>query len=246
MIFRPADKDPKDRKLRKALQDCFGFQPKNLDIYKIALTHRSAVLQDKDSNERLEFLGDAVLDVVVGEAVYRRYSDGDEGYLTQMRSRIVSRDSLNRISEQTGLRQWMDIKGNDMNFRNIGGNMFEALSGAIFLDIGFEKCRKVLLNHLLSRVNWQELECTETDYKSRMVERCQKKGKSLSFRVRMLPQKSGISSLFEAEAVSDGSILGTGRGHSKKDAEQEASKQAWMREFNRGQDRDPAKPSTKI
>jgi len=240
MFFRPADKDPKDKDLRRALSECFGFQPKNLDIYKIALTHRSAAVNDKDSNERLEFLGDAILGAVVGEAVYLRYPDGDEGYLTQMRSRIVSRDSLNRIAEQTGLRQWMDIKGKDLHFRNIGGNMFEALSGAIFLDIGIERCKTVLLRHLLSRVNWQELECTETDYKSRMVERCQKKGKSLSFRVHMLPQKPGEPSLFEAEAFSDGSILGTGRGLSKKDAEQEASRQAWMREFSRGQDRDTA------
>ena len=134
----------------------------------------------------------------------------------------------------TGLLPWMDVRGNDNQSRNIGGNMFEALAGAVFLDIGFTKCRKVLLNHLLSHVNWQELECTETDYKSRMVERCQKKGKSLGFRVHMLPPVPGSQSLFEAEAVADGTVLGTGRGPSKKDAEEEASRQAWLREFNRG------------
>ena len=234
MIFRPADKDTKDKKLRMALRSCLGFKPKNLDIYKIALTHRSAVAENKNSNERLEFLGDAVLDIVVGEAVYRRYPNADEGYLTQMRSRIVSRDSLNRIAEKTGLLPLMDVRGNDNQSRNIGGNMFEALAGAVFLDIGFSKCREVLLNHLFSHVNWQELECTETDYKSRMVERCQKKGKSLGFRVHMLSPVPGSQSLFEAEAVADGTVLGTGRGLSKKDAEQEASRQAWLREFNRG------------
>ena len=100
MTFRLADKKPKDRELRKALHDCFGFWPRNLEFYKIALTHRSAVVQNKESNERLEFLGDAVLGVVVGEAVYKRYPNEDEGYLTQMRSKLVSRDSLNRIAEQ--------------------------------------------------------------------------------------------------------------------------------------------------
>ncbi|MDD5733173.1 MAG: ribonuclease III domain-containing protein [Bacteroidales bacterium] len=234
MIFRPADKDTKDKKLRMALRSCLGFKPKNLDIYKIALTHRSAVAENKNSNERLEFLGDAVLDIVVGEAVYRRYPNADEGYLTQMRSRVVSRDSLNRIATMTGLLPWMDVRGNDNQSRNIGGNMFEALAGAVFLDIGFTKCREVLLHILLSHVNWQELECTETDYKSRMVERCQKKGKSLGFRIHMLPPVTGSQSLFEAEAVADGTVLGTGRGLSKKDAEQEASRQAWLREFNRG------------
>ena len=234
MIFRHADKNPKDKTLRKVLRDCFGFQPKNLDIYKIALTHRSAVVAYLESNERLEFLGDAVLDMVVGEAVYLRYPNGDEGYLTQIRSKVVSRDSLNKIAEHTGLLPFMEVKGNDNQSRNIGGNMLEALAGAVFLDVGFTKCRKVLQHLLLSHVNWQELECTETDYKSRIVERCQKKGKTIGFRVHMLPQTPGNPSLFEAEAVSDGTVLGTGRGTSKKDAEQEACRQAWLREFNRG------------
>jgi ribonuclease-3 len=236
MKFRKADKNNKDRALQKALYDCFGFQPRDLDIYKKALTHRSAVLRDEDSNERLEFLGDAILGAVVGEAVYLRYPGGDEGYLTQMRSRIVSRDSLNRMAEQTELRQWMQVKGNESHFRNIGGNMLEALAGAIFLDIGFKKCKKVLLEYLFSQVDWQELECTETDYKSRMVERVQKKGKQLSFRVNTLPQKNGKPAEFRADVVVDGTVLGTGQGHSKKDAEQEASRKAWMREFNRGVD----------
>ncbi len=236
MNFRKADKDPKDRELRQALYDCFGFYPKDLELYKKALTHRSAVSRDVDSNERLEFLGDAILGAVVGEAVYLRYPSGDEGYLTQMRSRIVSRDSLNRIAEHTELRQWMDVKGNESHFRNIGGNMLEAFAGAIFLDIGFKKCKKVLLDYLLSQVDWQELECTETDYKSRIVERFQKKGKQISFRVHTLPQETWKPATFQAEVMADGTVLGTGRGYSKKDAEQEASRKAWMREFNRGTD----------
>ncbi|MFA5302890.1 MAG: ribonuclease III [Bacteroidales bacterium] len=236
MKFRKADKDPKDRELKQALYDCFGFFPKDLELYKKALTHRSAVSRDEDSNERLEFLGDAILGAVVGEAVYLRYPSGDEGYLTQMRSRIVSRDSLNRMAKHSDLREWMEIKGKEAHFRNIGGNMLEALAGAIFLDIGFKKCKKVLLEYLFTQVDWQELECTETDYKSRMVERSQKKGKQLSFRVHTLPQENGKQAIFRAQVVVDGTVLGTGCGSSKKDAEQEASRVAWMREFNRGAD----------
>jgi len=236
MRFRKADKDPKDRELRQTLYHCFGFYPKDLDLYKKALTHRSAVSRDEDSNERLEFLGDAILGAVVGEAVYLRYPSGDEGYLTQMRSRIVSRDSLNRMAEHSDLRQWMEVKGNETHFRNIGGNMLEALAGAIFLDTGFKNCKKILLDYLFTHVDWQELECTETDYKSRMVERFQKKGKQLSFRVHALPQENGKPAMFKADLVVDGTVLGSGNGSSKKDAEQEASRKAWMREFNRGTD----------
>lgn len=233
MTFRLADKKPKDRELRKALYDCFGFWPRNLEFYKIALTHRSAVVQNKESNERLEFLGDAVLGVVVGEAVYKRYPNEDEGYLTQMRSKLVSRDSLNRIAEQGAMHEWLSVKGKDLNSRHLAGNMFEALAGAIFLDRGFIRCKKILLRHLFSFVDWQELECTETDFKSRMVERYQKKGKTLVFKVHMLPPKPGEPSAFQATVVTDGSELGTGTGYSKKDAEQEASRQAWMSECNR-------------
>ncbi|HHV40600.1 MAG TPA: ribonuclease III [Bacteroidales bacterium] len=232
--FRPTDKDSQDHILRKAIRKSFRFRPRNLRYYKIALTHRSTVSNNMESNERLEFLGDAVLGVVVGEAVYRRYPHADEGYLTRMRSKLVSRDSLNKIAVGAGMHHWLYVKGKDVNSRNLAGNMYEALAGAIFLDVGFEKSKKILLNHLLSAVDWQELEYTETDFKSRLVERYQKKGKALTFRVRMLPQKPGECVTFQAQAVTEGSVLGTGTGYSKKDAEQEASKQAWMNECNRG------------
>ncbi|MFY9116342.1 MAG: ribonuclease III [Bacteroidales bacterium] len=232
-FFRLTDKNLTDRILRKEIRKTFGFWPKKLAYYKTALTHRSAASHDCESNERLEFLGDAVLGMVVGEAVYNRYSHADEGYLTQMRSKLVSRDSLNRIAVSAGIHEWLLVKGKDVNSRNLAGNMYEALAGAIFLDIGFRKSKKVLLNHLLSHVDWQALECTETDFKSRLVERYQKKGKTLSFHVQMLPQKPGKQVSFQAQVVTDSSVLGTGTGCSKKDAEQEASRQAWMSECNR-------------
>ena len=234
MRLRVAENNSKDKDLSRALYMSLGFRPKNIDLYKKAFRHRSAAKETEDSNERLEFLGDAVLGLVAGEAVYIRYPRHDEGYLTQMRSRIVSRESLNKIAESTGLCDWIEVRGKDAVSRNIGANMFEALVGAIYLDIGFRRCREVLRNHLLEQVDWGELECTETDYKSRMVERCQKKGRPLSFRVEMGSSQSGEPSLFIAEALVDGHVLGRGEGHTKKDAEQEASRQAWLREFNRG------------
>lgn len=232
MFNRLAGFDSRDTDLYKAIKSCFGFAPKNMELYRKALRHRSAAEVEEDSNERLEFLGDAVLGVVVGEAVYLRYPTRDEGFLTQMRSRIVSRESLNKIANATGLCSLLEVKGNDMFSRNIAGNMFEALTGAIYLDIGFARCREVLTRSLLGQVDWQELECTETDYKSRLVERCQKKGRPLSFRVQQQPQKQGTV-LFLAEIVVDGHVIASGTGSTKKDAEQEASRQAWMLEFNR-------------
>ncbi len=234
MRLRIADINSKDKDLGRALYRSLGFRPKNLDLYKKAFRHRSAAKEIEDSNERLEFLGDAVLGLVAGEAVYTRYPRHDEGYLTQMRSRIVSRESLNKIAESSGLCDWIEVRDKEAISRNIGGNMFEALVGAIYLDIGFRRCRAVLRKHLLERVDWGELECTETDYKSRMVERCQKKGRPLSFRVELRPSQPGESSCFVAEALVDGNVLARGEGHTKKDAEQEASRQAWLREFNRG------------
>ena len=174
-----------------------------------------------------------MLGIIVGEAVYKKYPFQDEGYLTQMRSKLVSRDSLNRIAGNNEMYQWLNVKGKDINSRHLAGNALEALAGAIFLDVGFRRCKKILLRYLLTYIDWQELECIETDFKSRMVERYQKKGKTLTFKVEMLPQQSGKPSEFLAKAVTDGCVLGTGSGFSKKDAEQEASRQAWMSEFKR-------------
>lgn len=232
MLNRFAGFDSRDKDLYKAIRDFFGFTPKNMDLYRKALRHKSAAEAEEDSNERLEFLGDAVLGLVVGEEVYLRYPKRDEGFLTQMRSRIVSRESLNKIANTTGLCELLEVKGNDVFSRNIAGNMFEALAGAIYLDLGFVRCREVLHRSLLDRVDWQELECTETDYKSRLVERCQKKGRPLSFRVQQQTQKQG-QNIFVAEVLLDGSVIASGTGSTKKDAEQEASHKAWMLEFNR-------------
>lgn len=224
--------NPRDLELFKVIKSYFGFAPKNLNLYKTALRHRSAAQHPEESNERLEFLGDAVLEIVVGEAVYHRYPTRDEGYLTQMRSRIVSRDALNRVADNSGLCALLEVKGNDTLSKNISGNMFEALAGAIYLDLGFDRCKTVLLNHLLNHVDWQELECTETDYKSRMVERCQKKGRPIQFRVQQVQQKNSATT-FVAELLINGQVIGRGEGYSKKDAEQDASRQAWLQEFNR-------------
>lgn len=230
MLFRSDVKDQRDRDLVAMLRHRLGYTPRNLSLYKQAMRHRSAAALDEDSNERMEFLGDAVLDLVVGELVYLRYPTRDEGYLTQMRSRLVSRETLNKMANDLGFTQWIEMKGSAC--ANMAGNMFEALVGAIYLDLGFIKCRQVMLTHLFHIVDWQELECTETDYKSRVVERCQKKGRPVSFRVTSVPVANGKPALFRGEVLMDGHVYAVGEGHSKKDAEQEAARQAWLKEFN--------------
>ena len=223
-------KSTREQALLKRFKKCLGYTPKDISLYSLSLIHKSAVKEYRACNERLEFLGDAVLNSVVSEALYFRYPSRDEGFLTQMRSKLVSRSSLNTLAHRTGLCAWVQIRppqGADSS-RNVPGDMLEALIGAICLDRGYAMCRKVIINKMLSSVNWDELEFTEQDYKSRIIERCQKQHSKVLFQTTMLPQEHSHAPQFSSQLFINNTLVGKGQGASKKEAEQAAARLAWV------------------
>ena len=229
VVKRTKPKKPtREQFLVKRLRTCLGYTPKNLSLYTLSLVHKSAATDYVACNERLEFLGDAILNTIISEYLYFRFPDRDEGFLTQTRSKVVSRSSLNALAHKTGLCSWVQIrspKGSGNN-RNVPGDMLEALIGAIYLDRGYAICRKVIINKLLAPVDWEELEFIELDYKSRIIERCQKMHFSVLFQTEQ--QTSLGSPLFVSRLSIDGKEVGSGEGSSKKEAEQVAAREAWM------------------
>jgi ribonuclease-3 len=223
-------KSTRGQALLKRFKKCLGYTPKNFSLYSLSLIHKSVAKEYRASNERLEFLGDAILSSVVSESLYFRYPDRDEGFLTQMRSKLVSRSFLNALAQQTGLCTWVEIRSphGAGNNRNVPGDMLEALVGAIYLDRGYNMCRKVIMNKLLSSVNWEEMEFIEQDYKSRIIERCQKQHTKVAFQTTLISEEHSHSPQFSSQLFVDNHLVGSGQGASKKEAEQAAARQAWI------------------
>lgn len=229
-VVKRAAKSTRAQALLKRFKKCLGYTPKDISLYTLSLVHKSAAADYHACNERLEFLGDALLNSIVSEALYVRYPDKDEGFLTQMRSKIVSRSSLNALAHATGLCTWMQIRppqGAD-NSRNVAGDMLEALIGAIYIDRGYNMCRKVIMNKLLSSVNWDELEFIEQDYKSRIIERSQKQHTKVMFQTTQISNEHSHAPLFSSHLFINEHLVGKGEGSSKKEAEQVAARQAWV------------------
>jgi ribonuclease-3 len=221
------------KKNYKELIYLLGFYPHHWQLYELAFVHRSAsvLLPDSTSvnNERLEFLGDAVLDAVVAEYLFLKYPDKDEGFLSKMRSKIVKRQHLNTLALKTGINKY--IISNSINSNGgkyISGNTFEALIGAIYLDKGYPRTHKFLINNVLNKhINFEELEYRESDYKSRIIEWAQKNRNEIGFENQEEYAESGHSPTFVSRVLIDNRIAGEGRGTSKKEAEQNAAEQAY-------------------
>ena len=205
----------------------FGYKAINISFFNTALTHKS-ILNDPNSefsNERLEFLGDTVLDAVVAEFLYHKFPKDDEGYLTKLKSKIVNRQTLSNIGEKMGIREV--LKYNDersINLKSIEGNAFEALVGAIYLDAGFERTKKTLNTHVFPKyIDVQRLLEEELDFKSLLFIWCQKKKLRLEFNVVSEKKEAG-ESLYTVNALISTKKYGIGKGLNKKTAEQEAAK----------------------
>lgn len=223
-----------DREYVRKLKNLLGFVPGNVHLYKMAFRHKSVAVTIKEgaknSNERLEFLGDAVLGSVVAELLFKKYPYKDEGFLTEMRSKIVSRANLNQLSRKLGFNELIQFDARMISFPNKQGSLlgdaFEALIGAVYLDKGYTFTKNFLLNRIIKpHVDIQLLEQTETNFKSRLIEWCQHTGKEIVFQQTDNPEGES-SKMFSVEAVVDGVVCGLGRDFNKKSAEKLAAEKA--------------------
>lgn len=215
------------------LERILGFKPNDLSIYQRAFTHRSANKVDEKGNpinyERLEFLGDAMLSSVIAAHLFNEVPHGDEGYLTKMRSKIVSREHLNELGRDLNLIGFIDSKVPTSHFgENIHGNVFEALIGAIYLDLGYKFCEQFIsLRVIIPYVNIPKLEGKVISYKSLLIEWCQKEKKSFYYDVYEDNAITG-ERLFGVKLSIDQKIVAKARATSKKKAEEKASQRAYF------------------
>lgn len=216
-----------------SLKQLLGFAPKDISIYEKAFLHRSLNLKDKNGNpinyERLEFLGDAILGVIISKHLFDEVPHGDEGYLTKMRSKVVSRNHLNELGKELGLIHFLKSKIPNRNFgENVHGNIFEALVGAVYLDRGYNYCYSFLNKRLIQPyIDIDQLEGKVVSYKSLMIEWCQKKKYPFNFEVY---EDTGNQKTkhFSVKLHIDNKVVAKGRETSKKRAEEKAAKRAYF------------------
>ena len=223
-------KSKEDRLLAKSLKNVLGFSPGKLSFYVHAFTHSSHNMLPTANNERLEFLGDAFIGSIVGEFLFKKYPNKGEGYLTEMRSRIVSRTSLNDIALRMGLQKLLRFNQQDRALRrsNIYGNALEALVGAIYLDKGYEKTQKFILKNLIRNfVDVDDLEATEYNFKNKLIIWGQQNGKQIDFVTLGETFEAGRRVFRMAVHVDEKEIV-TATGYNKKQASQSAAEKAFL------------------
>jgi ribonuclease-3 len=226
-------RSPEDGIFFNEIEKIIGFKPLQLENYKKAFTHRSSNRLDDNGNaisyERLEFLGDAMLSSVIAAHLFNKVPTGDEGYLTKMRSKIVSREHLNELGRDLKLIRFVESKVPVNHFgENIHGNIFEALVGAIYLDQGYSYCEKFIQKRVIAPyVDIARLEGRVISYKSLLIEWCQKEKKSFHYDVF---EDNGIGGerLYGVKLSIDSKVIAKSRATSKKKAEEIASKRAYF------------------
>lgn len=217
------------------LKKLLGFSPGNPRLYEIAFIHRSAsfTLPDgkKVNNERLEYLGDAVLDAILSDYLFEKFPDASEGFMTKIRSRIVNREVLNQLAVSMGINNILVSNVNSAHpTRNLYGDALEALIGSIFLDKGFKKTKKLFIKKVFNKyLDLNVIVNTDTDFKSLVFEWVQKHKNNLIFTYNEEYDFNQKKSVFSTKLIIDKEELGEGHGSSKKEAEQEAASQALTR-----------------
>ena len=223
-----------DKQFRQAIATLIGQDPENAQLYRLAFTHSSVVKQEPgagrhQSNERLEFLGDAVLGTVVAEYLFRKFPYEQEGFLTETRSRIVNRESLNAIALKIGLDKLVQLDATQSRVgrsRSVNGNALEALVGAVYLDLGYKAARRFVLKGLVKPfVDVNALTTTVSNHKSKLIEWAQRQGKTLRYELSGAPRPGGVME-FTATVLLDEEAVATGMGLNKKQAEQLAAERA--------------------
>ncbi|GAB1308618.1 ribonuclease III [Urechidicola sp. KH5] len=229
-IIKPLPK--KDEAFYIEIKSVLGFQPRNIELYRNAFVHRSIKETDETGNprnyERLEFLGDAMLDAIIAAYLYKKVPSGNEGYLTQMRSKIVSREHLNELGRDLNLIRFVKSNVSRSKFgENINGNIFEALIGAIYLDKGYKYCQRFVYQSVIKPyVDIPKLEGKVTSYKSLFIEWCQKEKHGFYFDVYDDTGKDVVKH-FSVKLYLDDKIIAKGRSTSKKKAEEIAARRAF-------------------
>ncbi len=214
------------------IKTLIGSYPGNLKLYDTAVIHKSASLVDSRgnyvNNERLEYLGDAILGAAIADFLYNRFPGQDEGYLTQMRSKLVNRSFLTQLTYQIGLDQYIDSNTtNTIEKSHIYGDALEALIGAIYLDKGYREAKRFITRKLLKGfVNLEEVQRTNTNYKSQLIEWSQKYKREISFETLDESSDNAKQPVFVSIVKIETETMGKGTGSSKKEAQQNASKQA--------------------
>ena len=210
---------------KKVLEGIFGFRIKNIKLYEQAFTHKSILRESKEpivSNERLEFLGDAVYGAIISEYFFLRFPNKEEGYLTKMRSRLVSRQFLNQLSIDIGLDSFLETTADLNRAKSIFGDTFEALIGAIYIDRGYEATKKFVLKRIIPEyIDIAEVIKQETDFKSKLLQWCHIQNKNFDFTFKEINE--GTSIYFNCELLINNKVVAKANERTKKKAEQKAS-----------------------
>ncbi|RED46241.1 RNAse III [Winogradskyella eximia] len=226
-------RSPVDGNFFVQLKEILGFKPKSKSIYITAFTHRSMNIKDDKGNpinyERLEFVGDAIIGSVIAAYLFEKVPHGDEGYLTKMRSKVVSREHLNKLGEELRLIDFVESRIPKSNFGdNIHGNLFEALVGAIYLDRGYKFCEKFINTRVINpHIDIEALEGKVISYKSLLIEWCQKEKHTFDFQVYEDTGKDELKH-FSVKLTLNGKVVSKARATSKKKAEEKAAKRAFF------------------
>lgn len=219
-----------DKKLYLSLKNLLGFYPNNISLFKLAFTHRSAAVEVKDgvkiSNERLEYLGDAILGAVVAEFLFKKFPFKDEGFLTEMRSRMVSRENLNKLAVKMGISNLIESNLGGSRQKSMYGDGFEALIGAIYLDLGYNSTKRFILNRIIrNHIDLDQIQAMDNNYKSRLLEMAQKQKKELRYEIVDEVMQRKVKHYIIA-VYYDGEMLGQGMDIAKKKAEQIAAQKS--------------------
>lgn len=218
----------KERELYRSFFEITGFYPNHIELYKQALTHKSHSYHNGgnylQSNERLEFLGDAILDAVVGDIVYKHFPNKNEGFLTNARSRVVQRETLGKVANDLGLSKLIQSHEFTKNHNcYLSGNAFEAIVGAIYLDKGYACCQQFVQERILKElINLDKIAYKEVNFKSKFLEWCQKYHLKFEFRLLSEKRDENGSSHFHTMILVEGVECSTGSGYSKKESHQAA------------------------
>jgi len=217
-----------NKELVSQLEHLLGFMPNHLPYYQLALMHRSKLEEIAQNNERLEFLGDAILGSVIADYLFKKYPYQSEGYLTEMRSKIVRRETLNNLALRMGLQKIVQYNQNDkgLSRSHIFGNALEALIGAVYLDQGFHRARSFILKQILKPyIDIDTLESRDTNFKNKLLSWAQKNNHDLTFDT-LSEENEGTRKIFTIGILLNGEVVANGTGYNKKEAGQVAAQNA--------------------